>query len=454
MSNVIHAKTVFQYLIGRRDAIVALMESPRALWLGLIFVLSAGFAREYDAESLLHEPWYLLIPVGASLVTSFLLYALLYGAALSKSNSIRPATIPSSPESDTIAALANRPPLRGFWELYPTFLTLYWMTAPLAWLYAIPVERFLSPYDAAVTNYWLLAIVSVWRVLLISRAASVMFSSPMAPIFCLVLLFSDTIVIAASFIIPRPVFDIMGGVRLNAMEQLNAGVADMSCCFSILLWPILFTIATGYFSAIRGNWSMPAKPEQFRSIHRSAWTLAATSIAVWATILPFTQPEQSLRFRVEQELIHGDIRKGLAMMSQHKRDDFPPYWLPPPYWGKQIYEPDLGDVLTAISTEPVADWVKELYWSEADERFADASFRWYPGEVRQDDFRAHSVYLDRHPERSRVIREAAPDMRRFIAWTRDSTDAEEIALAEEFKRLLQSVPGEDLLTEPPPDEFD
>ena len=72
------------------------------------------------------------VPVGASLVTSFLLYALLYGAALSKSTSIRPATIPSTPESDTITTLANRPPLRGFWELYPTFLTLYWMTAPLA----------------------------------------------------------------------------------------------------------------------------------------------------------------------------------------------------------------------------------------------------------------------------------------------------------------------------------
>ncbi len=430
MPEPVSATTILRYLFGDKQAIQSLLECPRALWLGLIFVISAGFAREYDAESLWHEPWYLLIPVGASLVTSFLLYALLYGAAVSNG--------------------ANG---RGFWELYPDFLTLYWMTAPLAWLYAIPVERFLSPYDAAVTNYWFLAIVAIWRVLLISRAASCMFSAPFGLVLCLVLLFADTIVLVASFTMPRPVFQVMGGVRLNALEQLNASVAGMSCCFSVLLWPILFAVATGSFSASRSSWSTPDKPPLQRKVHRSSWIVGALSIAIWAAIIPFTQPQQFLRYRVERELIHGDLPHGLAMMSEHQRDEFPPNWLPPPRWGERITQPDLGEVLTAISTEPVAGWVKDLYWSIAEERFADASFQWYPGDEHEGDFRAHSVFLDLHPERNRVIREAAPDMRRYIAWAKDST-VDQIAIAEEFKRLLQSVPGEDLLKEPSPEPHD
>ncbi|MDZ4784289.1 MAG: hypothetical protein SGJ19_28925 [Planctomycetia bacterium] len=453
MPDAVSATTILRYLSGDRQAIQSLIECPRALWLGLIFVISAGFAREYDAESLLHEPWYLLIPVAASLLTSFLLYALLYGAALSKNVSIRPVAIPSSPDNDVIATLADRPPLRRFWGLYPTFLTLYWMTAPLAWLYAIPVERFLSPYDAAVTNYWFLAFVSVWRVLLISRAASIMFSAPFGLVLCLVLLFADTVVLVASFTIPQPVFQVMGGVHHNALEQLNAGISGMSCCFSVLLWPVLFAIATSCFSAQGDAWTMPRKRGQPRNVHRSAWMLSACSIVAWAGILPFTQREQFLRYEVERELIYGNLRHGLAMMSERQRVDFPPGWSPPPYWEKRNYEPDFGDVLTAISTEPVAGWVKDVYWSIAEERFADASFQWYPGDGHEGDFRAHSVYLDLHPERDRVIREAAPDMRRYIKWASDST-VDQIAIAEKFKRLLQSLPGEDLLKEPSPEQHD
>src|SRR5262245_33154150 len=70
-----------RYLCGSRDAIQTIAGNRHAPWIGLLFVLSAGFAREYDGEDLLHEPWYVVIPVGASLVTSFLLFSLAYGIA-------------------------------------------------------------------------------------------------------------------------------------------------------------------------------------------------------------------------------------------------------------------------------------------------------------------------------------------------------------------------------------
>ena len=43
----------------------------------MLFVISAGFAREYDGEDLLHQPWHVLLPLVTSLITSLLLFVLL-----------------------------------------------------------------------------------------------------------------------------------------------------------------------------------------------------------------------------------------------------------------------------------------------------------------------------------------------------------------------------------------
>ena len=110
--------TLARYLAGGREAILTIASSRHALWLGLLFVLSAGFAREYDGEDLLHEPGHLLLPLGASLVSSLLLFGVL---------SLGRATEEGEPP----------------WGLrYLSFLGLFWMTAPLAWLYAVPYELY------------------------------------------------------------------------------------------------------------------------------------------------------------------------------------------------------------------------------------------------------------------------------------------------------------------------
>src|SRR5262245_28689521 len=95
-------------LIGDREAILAIATDRRALWVGLLFVLSAGFARDHDGEYLLREPWHVLIPLGASLAGSFVLFLIVGGK---------------------IFLRASRP---SFWPSYRSFLTLFWMTSPLA----------------------------------------------------------------------------------------------------------------------------------------------------------------------------------------------------------------------------------------------------------------------------------------------------------------------------------
>src|ERR1700751_1245326 len=121
--------TLLRFLIGDRAAILQLAGSRWTLLIGLLFVLSAGFAREYDGEDLLHEPWHLLLPMAASLVSSFLLYCILYGFST-----------------------FNRQDGPSFFAGYRSFLSLFWLTAPLAWLYAIPYERFLDPLPATQAN--------------------------------------------------------------------------------------------------------------------------------------------------------------------------------------------------------------------------------------------------------------------------------------------------------------
>ncbi len=90
------------YLVGNRAAIYAIASTPALLWVGLLLVISSGFAREYDGEDLLHEPWHVAIPVGASLVTSFLLFCLC-----------------------ELHSRGRRVPRDGFWSRYRVFLTLY-----------------------------------------------------------------------------------------------------------------------------------------------------------------------------------------------------------------------------------------------------------------------------------------------------------------------------------------
>jgi hypothetical protein len=147
--------TLLGYLIGNRAAILTLAAHPRAWVVGLVFVLSAGFAREYDGEDLLHEPWHLLLPLAASLGSSFFLYCILYGIST-----------------------FSRQDGPSFFAAYRSFLSLFWLTAPLAWLYAIPYERFLDPLAATNANLATLALVSAWRVALMVRVAVVLMGMP------------------------------------------------------------------------------------------------------------------------------------------------------------------------------------------------------------------------------------------------------------------------------------
>src|SRR5436305_1864048 len=62
--------TLIRFLFGSRRAILTLASQSNTVWLGLIFVLSAGFAREYDRTYLPDNLWVIALPMLAVAGTS------------------------------------------------------------------------------------------------------------------------------------------------------------------------------------------------------------------------------------------------------------------------------------------------------------------------------------------------------------------------------------------------
>ena len=134
-------RTLGRYLIGRPDAIDAVARDPHSLGLGLFFVLLAGVAREYDQEHFVENPWPYFLPLVASIGLGLLYYIWLRWRYLGPSrHSAR------------------------------VFFSLFWFTAPLAFLYAIPYEIVLDPIPAVWCNTATLLLVATWRITLFSRA--------------------------------------------------------------------------------------------------------------------------------------------------------------------------------------------------------------------------------------------------------------------------------------------
>src|SRR5690606_29398394 len=123
------------YLLGRGTAIRELAENRATIWVGIILVLLTSIIRNYDQTFILEKPFFWLF--GAllfSLVSGTWLYLIVYTgfvrSAAADADGVKPE----------------------FWGRWRTFMGLFWMTAPVAWLYAIPVERFFDSLTAAKAN--------------------------------------------------------------------------------------------------------------------------------------------------------------------------------------------------------------------------------------------------------------------------------------------------------------
>ncbi len=67
--------TLIRYLLGSRRAILEIGAARGALGIAGVLVLSAAFAREYDAVYLPAKWWLLLAPWTMSFITSLVMWA-------------------------------------------------------------------------------------------------------------------------------------------------------------------------------------------------------------------------------------------------------------------------------------------------------------------------------------------------------------------------------------------
>jgi hypothetical protein len=251
-------RTFFEYLVGRHDAVLELASTPAAMGMAALLVLSAALARNYDQRLLLVEPWRLLGPFVASLATSSVLFGVVYGVA-------------------TLAHMAGP----GIGRAYRSFLTLYWATAPLAWLYGIPFEQLLDPFNATRANLIVLGIVSAWRVALMVRVVSVLFGVRAIAALPVVMLVADAIAWAALVFSPVPIIHIMGATDPRAQLVSNVSVNVLG--LSTISFPVWLVLAVWAGATWRPCWSVP-EPERPRRAGR-AMGFSGLAVAAWAALV-------------------------------------------------------------------------------------------------------------------------------------------------------------------------
>ena len=336
---MITAKTIVAFMLFRRQAILEIASSHSARWLGLVFVLSAGFAREYDGEYLVAEPWHLVLPLAASIVGCIALFLLL--RIVSWFRQVR--------EVRAVVMLG-------------ALLNVYWMMAPLAWLYAIPFERFMDPGWATRANLTLLGIVSVWRVALMIRCVNVLYGASMVSATMPVMLFCLAMGYAALWLIPSPVFLIMGGIRLTESEDLILGTKMLLIAAGVLTSPIW---GFGYLISCTikspWKWQLPTNRAPTAPVSRTAWLAGLMSLIMWAPILQWTQTEQRLRWQAERMLFSGSIKELCKLTREHTERHFPPHWDPPPRLSYGESRPPLMRTSAAIIANEPADWFWKRY---------------------------------------------------------------------------------------------
>lgn len=368
-------RTLFEYLLFSRSAVERIARSKWPLVAGFLLVLSGGLARYYDNAYLPAEWTVLLRGVGVSVINSFFIFLL------------------------ACAFVATPEMWKGFGRRYLVFLGLFWLMAPMAWLYGIPYERFLSPVEAVRANSWTLALVSIWRVLLAARVLSILLGVGWISMTLPVLLFSDAAMLVASVMMPQPVVDFMGGLQMTEVEKEISLSAFHTRMLSMLALPVLFVATLVAASVTKRRVPLPLERTGERPLGLLVFSLLA--LLAWVPAAVAFSSEQSRRHRVETAMRDGRVGVALEAMSEHERSEFPPVWDPPPrlLYGEET--PPISKVREAIARSRPKEWVAELYIAKSWRDFARRAGLMY-GEATIDVVLDRLVYredLDREPLR-------------------------------------------------------
>jgi hypothetical protein len=327
---------LFLYLLGHRGAIERIATSRRALWAGALLVISAGIARNYDHLFLLRQPEWIYGPFGMSLLSAVLIWFMLMVGIYFK-------------------------PDGGGGRTFRTFLTLFWLTAPCAWLYGIPVERFTDLLGATQWNFAFLIVVAVWRIALIVRAVVVLTGAGVGRVLAFVLFPACAEMLVGSFFKTLSLVGIMGGVRLpphhEFLKKASGFVMTGSFWLGIacLLAMVICSITRHRRAA--GSLCRDPKPES-RGLIPAAWT----ALMVWGLTAIPVQVQVSRNYQLSQFFEAGQWREGIKYAAARERADFlPHHFFPPDPFGHGSFYLPLLEAMDG--SEP--EWLRKEWISQA-----------------------------------------------------------------------------------------
>jgi hypothetical protein len=360
------------FLLGVRSSIERVLRCPQSFWLALALVGTAAMAREYDAVSWLHQPRDLLAPFAASLAFGSIIYLFVIGG---------------------VTAVGRKTP--SAWRDYRLFMTGYWMTAPLAWLYAIPIETMTDEITAVKFNLSLLSIVSIWRVLLFSRVVAIQFAVPFLAILSWVLIPCMMIAFVALFAANLSMVSIMGGLRLTQAQQILVdyqGVVLGGCFYGVIPMIVVGLSAIGM---VRGKHRVEDEPGSCDlPIRRSVWLIPVIAIVVLGGGAMAFQPRLHRATEIDVLLHRDEIIAAIEQMQKHGEAAFPIVWDPPPKFPERDnHTPLITSILTAIEQTKCEPWIAERLLVQADE-IVLRQVGWYQGTDRLEYLEKNLAHYD------------------------------------------------------------
>lgn len=327
-------------LIGNRGAIHRLAGSPHTIIIGALLVITAGLARNYDHHALFIEWQWLYGPYIASFLSSLIIFY--FGCAR---HCIKKKHNPKG----------QRP--------YLTFLSVYWMTSPCAWLYAIPVESFTDIVTATKWNIAFLATVSIWRVLLMSRYLSVMSGEHFLRSFMSIAWPAATIMCIASFFKGIALVGIMGGVELSDHQIILKQAANFttSSCFFIAIITLFFALVISQSSnkIYHPTRTLPWKPWDSLTIPKllNSVTFIFVSITLAIVALLPIQKQTVNNYKLTSLIKQGKNQEAIEFASKRNRNDFLKHHTFPPGKTQYYYHFKKLFLLLSKTTKDTPQWL-------------------------------------------------------------------------------------------------
>lgn len=139
-------------------------------------------------------------------------------------------------------------PLRANRQRYVTLLAAVSLTSPLAWLYAVPVERWFDVGTAISLNLWFLATVACWRVALMARflGRGADCSAPRALVLTLLPL-CGILVVLQQLNLEHAALQLMAGNdRASPVEHVNDATYTVLWTLTSLAGPVSLVVVPSY----------------------------------------------------------------------------------------------------------------------------------------------------------------------------------------------------------------